>query len=110
MHNLSQLHVYSLSRDILREIHQLRIPEFGNLQNQIQRATISIVSNIAEGAGTNSNKQFIKFLNYAKASNNEVRAQLHILNDITGQHNEPLNQKLDRLGAMLYKLMQRLKS
>ena len=109
MHNLSQLHVYSLSRDILRGIHQLRIPEFGDLQSQIQRAAISIVSNIAEGAGTNTNKQFVRFLSYAKASSNEIQAQLNILQDITGQQNTGLNHKLDRLGAMLYKLMQRLK-
>lgn len=110
MHNLSQLKVYTLAREILHDIHQLSIPEFGDLRNQIQRATISIVSNIAEGAGSNSDKQFIKFLGYAKASNNEVLAQFNILKDIRkiGEKHKIFKQ-LDILGAMLYRLIQSLR-
>ena len=48
------------------------------LCNQIQRASISIMSNIAEGFESQSDKEFIRYLYYAKASAGEVRSQLFI--------------------------------
>ena len=48
------------------------------LKNQIQRAAISISSNIAEGYERGSNKEFIQFLYYAKGSCGEVRSQTEL--------------------------------
>jgi len=48
------------------------------LRDQIRRAAISVVSNIAEGFESRTDRLFIDFLGRAKASAGEVRAQLHL--------------------------------
>ena len=51
--------------------------DFG-LRDQIRRAAVSTVSNIAEGFERGTRKEFVQFLNIAKGSNGEVRSQLHV--------------------------------
>jgi four helix bundle protein len=48
------------------------------LKDQMQRAAISIPSNIAEGCERDSTPDFIKFLRYSKGSCGELRTQLYI--------------------------------
>lgn len=54
--------------------------DFG-LRDQIRRACISIMSNIAEGFESRTDVQFVNFLGMARASAGEVRAQLYIALD-----------------------------
>jgi four helix bundle protein len=54
--------------------------DFG-LKDQIRRASISILSNIAEGFERSGDKEFLQFLAVAKGSCGEVRAQLYIAVD-----------------------------
>ena len=49
-----------------------------SLRDQIQRAAVSVSSNIAEGYERGTNPEFIRFLYYAKGSCGEVRSQLHV--------------------------------
>ncbi|MEL6304461.1 MAG: four helix bundle protein [Bacteroidota bacterium] len=53
-----------------------------DLKRQIRRATVSISSNIAEGFERNTDKEFIQFLYYAKASAGEVKSQLYLAYDL----------------------------
>ena len=48
------------------------------MQDQVQRAALSISSNVAEGYERNSNKEFVRFLNISKGSCGELRTQLYI--------------------------------
>jgi four helix bundle protein len=54
--------------------------DFG-LRDQIRRASISMLSNIAEGFERGGDKEFLQFLAMAKGSCGEVRAQLYIALD-----------------------------
>jgi four helix bundle protein len=54
--------------------------DFG-LRDQIRRASVSVMSNIAEGFESRTDVQFINFLGFAKASAGEVRAQLYVALD-----------------------------
>ena len=76
---------WKIAREITRLIY--KESSTGNfskdfaLVNQIRRASISILSNIAEGFERGGNKEFLQFLAIAKGSCGEVRAQLYVALD-----------------------------
>ena len=71
---------WKMARELTKEIY--RVSSSGNfsrdygLCNQIRKASVSIMSNIAEGFERGGNKEFCNFLSIAKGSAAEVRAQL----------------------------------
>ena len=73
------------ARVLTRAIYQVtRKGEFAKdfgLRNQIQRAAVSIMSNIAEGFERYNPNEFHQFLSIAKASCAEVRSQLYVVLD-----------------------------
>lgn len=75
------LEAWKIARDITKEVYRITkndsfIKDFG-LRDQICRASVSIMSNIAEGFERDGNKEFINFLSIAKGSVGEVRSQLY---------------------------------
>ena len=67
------------------------------LCDQLQRATVSISSNIAEGAAKPSDIEFAKFLDTALGSAFEVETQLTIANNVGYINNELFNNLLNSL-------------
>jgi four helix bundle protein len=71
------------SRILVREIYTLmgELRDFG-FRDQIQRASVSVMSNIAEGFDRGTNKEFIHFLTIARGSATEVRSLLFVALDV----------------------------
>jgi len=68
------------ARELVKLVYELTrrepfLSDWG-LRDQIQRAAVSGMSNIAEGFERGSNREFVQFLYQAKASTREVRSQL----------------------------------
>ncbi|MCD4697377.1 MAG: four helix bundle protein [Bacteroidales bacterium] len=86
MHNFKELKVWQKSRTLTKEIHLLtkRFPsdERFVLTSQIRRSVISIPSNIAEGSGRDSNKEFKRFLSISLSSAFELETQIILANDL----------------------------
>ena len=55
--------------------------DFG-LKNQMERASVSVPSNIAEGAERKSTQEFIRFLNISLGSNAELRTQIYLAKEL----------------------------
>ncbi len=86
MHNYKELKVWEKAINLSEKIYlfssHLPIDEAFNLKSQIKRSAVSIPSNIAEGAGRGTEKDFVRFLNIANASSFELETQLIIINKI----------------------------
>ena len=99
-----KLDVWKKSIDFVTEVYKLTatFPEaekFG-LISQLRRAAISIPSNIAEGAGRESQKEFRNFLSIAQGSAAEIETQLIISNRLKYISKEELDKMLNLLDAI----------
>jgi len=102
------LEVWKLSIDFVKKVYQVTYnfpasEKFG-LINQIRRATVSIPSNIAEGQGRNSSKEFKQFLAISLGSLAELETQLIIAKEIdylTQNGLDALLSPLDRIRKMI---------
>ena len=85
--------------------------EIYGLTNQLRRASVSIPSNIAEGQGRNSTKQFRYFLSIAYGSLQEVETQLFIakrLQYLTAEQTDPLLAQCAEVGRLINGLLRSL--
>jgi len=81
------------------------------LTNQIRRSAVSIPSNIAEGQGRNSVKEFRQFLSFGLGSLAELETQLIIAKEVsylTYEELNPLLATLDRIRKMIRSLSQKI--
>jgi len=74
------------ARKLVNEVYKLTskdsIAKDYGLKDQIQRASVSIMSNICEGFDSGSNKSFVQFLNYSYRSASEVQSLLYVILDL----------------------------
>jgi len=96
-HNFKELKVWQKSRVFVKNLFLLtkQYPkdERFELVSQMRRAAISIPSNIAEGSGRNSNKDFRRFLNIAISSAYELETQIIISFDLRYISEEEFNNR-----------------
>jgi four helix bundle protein len=86
--------------------------DFG-LKDQIRRAAVSILSNIAEGFERGGDKEFVQFIAMAKGSSAEVRAQLYVALDqgyVAQETFDRLSDLTIQISRMLSGLMKYLRS
>ena len=79
------VHIYELTKTFPRE-------EIYGLTSQLRRASVSVVSNIAEGRGRLSQGEFRQFLGTAQGSNFEVQTQLEVARRLGFGSEVSLNQ------------------
>jgi four helix bundle protein len=82
------------------------------LKDQIRRASVSVLSNIAEGFERGGDKEFLQFLALAKGSCGEVRAQLYVALDqgyVSADVFERLSKKATEVSQLISGLMKYLK-
>ncbi len=80
-----EIEAWKEARELVRMIYGLTSKslfkrDFG-LKEQIQRAGISCMANVAEGFDSGTNQQFIQYLTYARRSSSEVQSELYIALD-----------------------------
>ena len=80
MHDFRKLRVWVDSMELAKDVYTITkafpAEESFGLTHQIKKSAVSIPSNIAEGAGRNSNAEFNQFLGYATGSTYELETQL----------------------------------
>ncbi len=98
--------VYGITRSFPKE-------EIYGLTSQLRRAISSVPANIVEGATRLHGKEYVQFLNIAKGSLAEADYFLHLahrLDYMTEEQYSAISAKADELGAVLFGLMQTVKS
>jgi four helix bundle protein len=111
MNNFRELKVWqkavTLSVLVYETTAQFPDLEKFNLVSQLQRSAVSIPSNIAEGAGRNSNNLFRQFLSIALGSSYELETQLLISKKLGYLNDERYNdliEKVTELQKMIFGL------
>ncbi|MCB0663794.1 MAG: four helix bundle protein [Saprospiraceae bacterium] len=105
-------HAMEMAVFIYAKTEKIPKKENFNLISQMERAVVSISSNIAEGSGRKSNKDFHRFLEYALGSSYELETQLLLCKRL-GYFNQNDLEKdlefLDMLQKKLYKFISNMK-
>ena len=93
--SFEDLSIWQQSFELVKHVYKIleSHKDYG-FRDQMQRAAISVMNNIAEGFERESNKEYIRFLNVAKASCGEVRSMTYLLPEfgITDLNNMELIQ------------------
>ncbi|TQD39455.1 four helix bundle protein [Haloflavibacter putidus] len=115
MHNLNDLKLWKKAMIIAEKTYILStnfpLEEKFGLTSQIRRSAISIPSNIAEGAGRNTNGEFKNFLGIANGSAYELHTQLILaknLNLVKEDLVKPILKEVTEIQKMNYALIKSL--
>ncbi len=116
MNKVENLKIWEKSMDLVIQVYDLAsnlpVDEKYGLSSQIKRCAVSIPSNIAEGAGRNSNKEFAYFLNISNGSSYELQTQLLLasnLNLVPSNKVKPLIDMIIEIQKMNYNFQKKLR-
>ncbi|MDZ7775428.1 MAG: four helix bundle protein [Bacteroidales bacterium] len=80
------LETWQLSRGFTKDVYllmnELDVKKEYELKNQLKKASLSIMNNIAEGFGRYNRKDFIRFLDYSSGSSSEVKSMFYLMEDL----------------------------
>lgn len=108
--SFEELIVWQESRGLAKRVYQifLRCKDYG-FRDQLQRAAVSVMNNIAEGHGRRSKAEWRQYLYISRGSISEVRSMLYLAKDlklITEEEYEELHSKSLTIARMLTRLIQ----
>ena len=108
MFSFQKMKIYQLAKELAIYSYQLteKYPQNERyaIMNQINRAAVSVPSNIAEGTSRRSNKEKLNFINIAYGSLMELVCQMEIsyeLKNITKEENDTIIQKTKNLSVKM---------
>lgn len=112
--SFENLFIWQEARILTNEVYSIvgQSKDYG-FKDQIQRAVVSIMNNIAEGFESGSNAKFINFLNIANGSCSEVRSMLYLCEDFhycDEQKRIELQAKTRQISAGIKTLITKLSS
>jgi len=101
MKDFTELNAWKFSHDLVLTIYKLtekfpKLEKFG-LTSQMQRASVSITSNIAEGFGRQSYKEKLQFYYIAHGSLTELKNQLILCSDLNYINKQEYNNIMDKV-------------
>lgn len=106
--SIENLYVWNESRSFVNAIYNMmaNCKDWG-FRDQIQRASVSIMNNIAEGCESGSDAKFVNFLNISRGSCGEVRSMLYLCEDFgfcTPVERENLQSQLRKITSGIVNL------
>jgi len=114
MHNLKELKIWKKAIDMATSVYQITAhfpaEEKYGLTSQMRRAAVSVSSNIAEGAGRNTDGEFCHFLGMSNGSSYELQTQIIIaqnLNLLDAEASSILDE-IEQLQKMNYTLQKKI--
>ncbi len=91
-----EIEAWQIARELTKLIYSItedgKLARDYGLKDQIRRASVSVMSNIAEGFESKTQALFIRYLGIAKASAGEVRPQLYVSRDVNYLTEEQFSQ------------------
>ena len=115
MRDFKKYDIWQLSHELTLEVYNITSifskEELFGITSQLRRATSSIPTNISEGCGRNSDKEFNQFLNIALGSALETEYLFILskdLNYLNQEQFQDLELKINNIKSKIYKLKQKL--
>lgn len=113
---IEEIQVWQKARAITKMTYEITnsgsiSSDFG-LRDQLRRACVSIMANIAEGFGRRSDKEFARYLDIAQGSACETQSRLYVALDLgylPQKQFDQLYSGLDEVGRKIYALVQHLR-
>ena len=96
---LKNFRTYQLAVELYHQTQELHVK--GAMREQLERCSLSVVLNLAEGTGKQSIAEKVRFYGIALGSLRETQAILQLLKK------KELEESADKIGAHIYKLMQK---